>query len=265
MPATLAVPMTQLRIPPRRKTLGWVSLFAGALLGLLAAPNASAAPCHSGKATGTLVSQPTSKIAWRAELLHSTSVYGTPRASAHPRGSVAPGQASWLLVLGATRALDGRCWVKVRLPTRPNDASGWLHVEQLLLRPSAWSITVSLAKRTLTVFRSGRVARRASVVIGAPATPTPRGLFSIIGAWRSPPNSFLGSWILPLTAHSNALQEFEGGDGTVGVHGRGGVSLLDPLGSARSHGCIRLANAAIDWLVHSVGAAQLAGIPVRVQ
>ena len=257
--------MTRLRILPRRQARGWVSLFACALLGLLAAPGASAASCYSGKATSTIVSQPTSKIAWRAGVLHSTSVYGTPGTSAHPRGSVAPGQAQWLLVLGAARARDGRCWVKVRLPTRPNDASGWLRAEQVLLRPSVWSIAVSLAKRTLALFRGGRVARRVSVVIGAPATPTPTGLFSIIGAWRSPPDAFLGSWILPLTAHSNALQEFEGGDGTVGVHGRGGASLVDPLGSARSHGCIRVSNADIDWLVHTIGAPQLAGIPVRVQ
>ena len=263
MPATLAIPMTQLSILPARRALGWV--YACALLGLLAAPCASAASCAGVKATGTQVSQPTSQIAWRAGVLHSTSVYGIPRTSAHPRGSVAPGQAQWLLVLGATRAHDGRCWVRVRLPTRPNDASGWLHAEQVLLRPSAWSIAVSLAKRTLTVFSRGRVARRVRVVIGAPATPTPTGLFSIIGAWRSPPNAFLGSWILPLTAHSNALQEFEGGDGTVGVHGRGGASLLDPLGSALSHGCIRVSNPDIDWLVRSIGAPQLAGIPVRVQ
>jgi lipoprotein-anchoring transpeptidase ErfK/SrfK len=134
----------------------------------------------------------------------------------------------------------------------------------VLLRPTAWSIGVFLAPRTLTVFRVGRVVRRLRVVIGAPATPTPTGLFSIIGAWRSPPTAFLGSWILPLTAHSDALQEFEGGDGTVGIHGRGGASLIDPLGSARSHGCIRLPNDSIDWLVRSIGAAQLAGTPVRV-
>ena len=133
------------------------------------------------------------------------------------------------------------------------------------LAPQRVEHRVSLARRTLTVFRSGRVARRVSVVIGAPATPTPTALFSIIGAWRSPPNAFLGSWIPPLTAHSNALQELEGGNGTVGVHGRGGASLLDPLGSARSHGCIRVSNPDIDWLVHSIGVLQLAGIPVRVQ
>jgi hypothetical protein len=265
MPATLAVQMTQLRILPGRQAPGWVSLFSCALLGLFAAPCASAASCHSGKATDTLVSQPTSKIAWRAGVLHSTGVYATPRTSALPRGSVAPVQAPWLLVLDATRAHDGRCWVKVRLPTRPNDASGWLHAEQVLLRPSAWSIAVSLARRTLTVFRSGRVARRVSVVIGAPATPTPTGLFSIIGAWRSPPNAFLGSWILPLTAHSDALQEFEGGDGTVGSTAAEARACSTHSGSARSHGCIRLSNPDIDWLVHSIGAPQLAGIRVRVQ
>jgi len=53
---------------------------------------------------------------------------------------------------------------------------------------------------------------------------------TIIGAWPSSPNAFLGSWILPLTARSDALQQFDGGDGTVGIHGRGRASLLDPLG-----------------------------------
>ena len=170
-----------------------------------------------------------------------------------------------MLVLGATRAPDGRCWVRVRLPVRPNTASGWLQAERVRLRPTAWSIAVSRAKRTLTVLRGGRVVRRLSVVIGAPATPTPTGLFAIIGAWRSQPNAFLGSWILPLTAHSDVLAQFDGGDGTVGIHGRGGASLLDPLGSASSHGCIRVDNSSIDWLVASIGASSLPGIPVRVE
>jgi lipoprotein-anchoring transpeptidase ErfK/SrfK len=102
-------------------------------------------------------------------------------------------------------------------------------------------------------------------VIGSPTTPTPRGLFSIVEVWRSNAGDFRGSYILPLTAHSNVLQEFGGGDGRVGIHGRGGSSLLDPLGSARSHGCIRLANRAIDWLVRTVGAGRLPGMPVRVR
>jgi lipoprotein-anchoring transpeptidase ErfK/SrfK len=61
------------------------------------------------------------------------------------------------------------------------------------------------------------------------------------------------------------LQRYEGGDGTVAIHGRGGASLLDPLGSARSHGCIRLSNHAIDWLVRRIGVTHLAGTPVDVR
>jgi lipoprotein-anchoring transpeptidase ErfK/SrfK len=67
-----------------------------------------------------------------------------------------------------------------------------------------------------------------------------------------------------LTAHSDVLQQFEGGDGTVGIHGRGAASLVDPLGSARCHGCVRLANGAIDQLVKTVGDERLLGTPVEI-
>jgi lipoprotein-anchoring transpeptidase ErfK/SrfK len=60
------------------------------------------------------------------------------------------------------------------------------------------------------------------------------------------------------------LQEFGSGDGRIGIHGRGGASLADPLGSAASHGCIRLANSAIESIVRRVGADGLSGIPVRI-
>ncbi len=209
--------------------------------------------------------RPTSKVAWRAELLGPTGVYGgVSRAGARPRIFVGPAQASWLLVLDASTD-GGRCWVEVRLPWRPNDASGWVDASRVILRPTTWRIVVSTAGRSLSVYRRGRLVRRVKVVVGAPGTPTPVGLFSIIGAWSSPPDAFLGSWILALTAHSEVLAQFEGGDGTVGIHGRGGASLLDPLGSAASHGCVRLDNSSIDWLVRSIGAGALPGIPVRVE
>jgi lipoprotein-anchoring transpeptidase ErfK/SrfK len=62
-------------------------------------------------------------------------------------------------------------------------------------------------------------------------------------------------WILALTAHSKVLHQFNGDDERIGIHDRGGSSLRDPLGSNRSQGCVRLANAAIDWLVHTIGVA----------
>ncbi len=153
----------------------------------------------------------------------------------------------------------------MRLPSRPDDAAAWIDADRVELEPTRWRLVVSRRARTLTAYRGGELVRRVRVVIGAPATPTPRGLFSIVDVWRSDPGGFLGSYILPLTAHSEVLQEFGGGDGRVGIHGRGGSSLLDPLGSARSHGCIRLTNHAIEWLVRKAGAGGLAGIPVRVR
>lgn len=102
------------------------------------------------------------------------------------------------------------------------------------------------------------------MVVGKPSTPTPAGLFSILGVWRGDPAEFSGAWILTLTAHSDVLRQFEGGNGRVAIHGRGGAGLLDPLGSAASHGCIRLANRAIESLVRIVGITELAGVPVEV-
>jgi lipoprotein-anchoring transpeptidase ErfK/SrfK len=69
---------------------------------------------------------------------------------------------------------------------------------------------------------------------------------------------------LALTAHSKVLHEFGVGHGRIGIHGCGGASLRDPLGTNRSHGCIRLVNTAIDWLVRTIGRAQLPGTPVRI-
>ncbi len=258
--------MRTLRRGTRLGVARWTCLLALTGIWLIAAPPASAAAvCHRGNATYSIVGRPTTSVAWRAQLLGSTAVYrAVSRPGTPPANSVGPQQASWLLVLDAAATRRGRCWLQVRLPWRPNDATGWVRADRVILRPTPWRLVVSTAERTLSAYRRGRLVRRVEVVVGKPSTPTPQGLFSIIGAWPSSPNAFLGTWILPLTAHSDALQQFDGGNGTVGIHGRGGASLLDPLGSAASHGCIRVANASIDWLVRSIGVGALPGIPVQV-
>jgi lipoprotein-anchoring transpeptidase ErfK/SrfK len=254
-------------VPRPRRVVRWTSVLVLAGIWLAGAQPASAAQqCHRGTASSSVIGRPTLKVAWRAELLGPTGVYGAvSRAGTRARTFVGPGQASWLLVLDAARTRTGRCWLEVRLPWRPNDASGWIEASQVIVRPTPWRIVVSTPDRTLAVYRRGVLVRRVPVVVGKPSTQTPVGLFSIVGTWPDPPGAFLGSWILALTAHSDVLQQFDGGDGTVGIHGRGGASLLDPLGSASSHGCIRVENSSIDWLVSSIGAADLSGIPVQVE
>ena len=182
-------------------------------------------------------------MAWRAGIIAHTPLWrSVPKQGAKSHGAVGPRDAAALLVLRAARDREGRCWLRVRLPSRPNNAAAWVRADRVLLRPTRWRIVVSRRARTISVYHDGDLRRRFRVVVGTPGTPTPRGLFSIVGVWRWNPADFLGSYILPLTAHSKVLQEFGGGDGRVGIHGRGGASLLDPLGSARSHGCIRLSN-----------------------
>jgi hypothetical protein len=241
------------------------SLIAFAALAPVAHGQAKRSAC-SNVLGGASVGRPTHVGAWRAEIEARTAVFdGLPGKSLRPARWLAPTDAPWLLVLSRLHTAHGRCWVRVRLPWRPNDAAGWVNANKVFIERTRWRIEVSTARRTLTVYRAGRPIRTISVVVGKPSTPTPVGLFAI--AWAIPwyPNDFLGSWVLELTAHSDVLQQFDGGDGTVGIHGRGGASLLNPLGSASSHGCIRLANGSIDWLVRTIGANRLPGTPVQVR
>lgn len=246
----------------------WAVLASGAALPVsnAAAENTAAKSSACSRVLGRAsVAGPTDSVAWKVGLESRIGVFDrVPSKTLHPTTRVSPTDAPWLLVIARPRDSDDRCWLQVRLPWRPNSAAGWINANLVTLEKTPWRIEVSTASRTLTLFRAGRSVRTISVVVGKPSTPTPTGLFAIAWAVAWHPNDFLGSWVLELTAHSNVLQQFDGGDGTVGIHGRGGTSLLDPLGSAASHGCIRLANDSIDWLVDTVGEGQLPGTPVEV-
>jgi lipoprotein-anchoring transpeptidase ErfK/SrfK len=239
-----------------------------AYLAVLGVGSAGATDSVCSAVPGALsVHAPTNAVAWRAGIEMQTAVFDrlpAGRSLGHPSTWLTQSDAPWLLVLSRAHPGAGRCWVQVRLPWRPNDAAGWVNANKVLLVKTRWRIEVSTARRTLTLFHAGAAVRTISVVVGKPSTPTPVGLFAVVWAIPWNPNDFLGSWVLELTAHSNVLQEFDGGDGTVGIHGRGGASLLDPLGSAASHGCVRLANADIDWLVGTVGEGGLPGTPVQI-
>jgi lipoprotein-anchoring transpeptidase ErfK/SrfK len=252
-----------MRTTGRILVVAWCVVTCAALWSVDSA-QAATSPCASALGRAH-VSAPTNTAAWRAGIEGRTAVLNQlPGKHWQPSQWISPTAAPWVLVISRPHVADHRCWLEIRLPWRPNTAAGWVNAGNVVLAATRWRIVVSTASRTLTLFRSGKPMRTVSVVVGKPSTPTPDGLFAV--AWAIPwhPTDFLGSWVLELTAHSDVLQQFDGGDGTVGIHGRGGTSLLDPLGSAASHGCIRLANDSIDWLVQTVGANQLPGTPVEV-
>jgi lipoprotein-anchoring transpeptidase ErfK/SrfK len=248
----------------RRPVIAVLTVVASAAALSVGNAQATASVCSKVLASAS-VSGPRHGVAWRAGIEGRTAVFDRLLGkSLRPSRWLAPTDAPWLLILAHPHAARGRCWVRVRLPWRPNDAAGWVNASNVFIERTRWWIEVSTARRTLTVYRAGARVRTMSVVVGKPSTPTPTGLFAVTWAIPWHPADFLGSWVLELTAHSDVLAQFEGGDGTVGIHGRGGASLQDPLGSAASHGCIRLSNDSIDWLVRTIGADQLPGTPVQV-
>jgi lipoprotein-anchoring transpeptidase ErfK/SrfK len=204
-------------------------------------------------------------MAHLAQVVVPTAVRAQPAPGAR-RVGLLPTEARWgggpvrLLVLRSARGPGRRRWLRVRLHERPNDRAGWIAADRTRVTRTRWRVVISTGARTVTVRRGGRTVRRFGAVVGAPATPTPHGLFAIGERIRQPPG-VLGPWALHLTAHSGVLENFGGGPGRVAIHGRSGSLLSDPLGTAASHGCIRLANSAISWLA----ARAVEGTPVVVR
>ncbi|MEV4423744.1 L,D-transpeptidase, partial [Patulibacter sp. NPDC049589] len=173
------------------------------------------------------------------------------------------GRTTELLVLAWKSTDRGRKnWLKVRLTARPNDLAGWIPSTAVRLKRNIWWVDVRTSTRTVRVYRRGRLRRTIHAVVGAPATPTPRGLFAVsFAAAQRDPNGFIGPWAIHLSAHSEVLEDYGGGPGRVAIHGRGGASLNDPLGTARSHGCVRVDNEAVRWLVDRLRP----GTPVQIR
>jgi lipoprotein-anchoring transpeptidase ErfK/SrfK len=147
----------------------------------------------------------------------------------------------------------------VRLPQRPNGATGWISADRTIAGHSRWRIVVSRGRRRAAVYRDGRRVRSFRVVVGARSTPTPLGWFFVAERVRQPRGSALGPWVLATSAYSSVLHQFGGGPGQIGLHGRTG--LPDPLGSAASHGCIRFSDRAIAWLAPRARP----GTPIRIR
>jgi lipoprotein-anchoring transpeptidase ErfK/SrfK len=163
-----------------------------------------------------------------------------------------------LPVLDRRTSRDGISWVRVGLPGRPSGHTGWIPTDRTRPSSTQWYISVKLSERRVSVFLHGRLQRRFRAIIGAPSTPTPRGRFFVEEALALTAGASGGPFALAISGRSKVLQEFAGGPGQIALHGTG--NLAGTLGTAASHGCIRLSTAAISWLARRIGA----GVPVTV-
>jgi lipoprotein-anchoring transpeptidase ErfK/SrfK len=146
-------------------------------------------------------------------------------------------------------------WVQVLLPVRPNGSTGWVKASDVTLTPNPYSIDVVLGTHTITVHKGNEVIYTGPVAVGATnpplpdvgrPTPTPTGEYYLRVLLQAPdPNTVYGPYAYGLSSHSDTLEEFEGGDAEIGIHGNNDASVL---GTDATHGCIRMDNAAITML-----------------
>ncbi|HVL97507.1 MAG TPA: L,D-transpeptidase family protein [Solirubrobacteraceae bacterium] len=160
------------------------------------------------------------------------------------------------LALRSTLDGEGREWIEIRLPMRPNGTTGWVprdalgrfHVVRTMLR-------IDRARLRATLYRSGRRIWSAPVGVGKPSSPTPAGRFYIRERLRPPPGTIYGALAFGTSAYSG-LSDWPGG-GVVGLHGTDQPHLIP---GRPSNGCVRVRDGALRRL----GRLLPKGTPVRI-
>jgi hypothetical protein len=133
----------------------------------------------------------------------------------------------------------GRLWVHVRLPVLPNGTTGWVPRAALGGYVDVEThLVIDLRQLEATLFDDGKRVFRASVGIGRPAWPTPRGQFYVRNKLAGFDNPFYGPVAFGTSARSAVLTDWPAG-GFVGIHG---TNRPDLLPGRVSHGCVRLRN-----------------------
>jgi hypothetical protein len=175
-------------------------------------------------------------------VLHPTAtqvVYarpGGPAVAALPARQL--GGPTWVPVVQSQPG-----WDRVLLPARPNGSMGWVYLGNGGLQTAAdpYRIEVNLRDYRLSVTDNGRTLGTWTVAVGAPHTPTPTGRTFLLAS-AAPVHPTFSPLILALGLHSDALGSFDGGPGTVALHGWPEPAVF---GHPVSHGCVRVPAAAL--------------------
>ncbi len=168
------------------------------------------------------------------------------------------GARTALPILGQRKGADGRTWLHVMLPGRPNSHTGWISRSGTRAARTPWRLHIDTSQRRVTVIDSGYARRSFRIVVGSAVTPTPHGRFFVEESLRLTPDRVGAPFALALSARSNVLQQFDGGPGQIALHGLGNVGGTP--GTAASHGCLRMTRSSISWLAARIGP----GVPVTI-
>jgi lipoprotein-anchoring transpeptidase ErfK/SrfK len=135
-------------------------------------------------------------------------------------------------------------WLPVNLPVRPNGSTGYVRASDVDVVSNEYRVKVEIGAHRLTVTRGTETLVEAPIGVGTQDTPTPGGVYYVKELLQPPdPNGAYGTYAYGLSGFSNVLEEFNGGDGVIGIHGTNDPSSI---GQNVSHGCIRVTNDVIN-------------------
>ncbi len=158
------------------------------------------------------------------------------------------GQPLTLMGVDATGIGDEE-WIEVSLPVQPNGTTGWVRASDVTVTSTDYLVRVYLDERELEYWEGDTLLLTTPVVVGANATPTPPGTFFVTDPLPfANPSGVYGSYALGLSGYSDTLDSFAGGPPQLALHGTNNPSLL---GTAASHGCVRIRNDVIDRIAET--------------
>ncbi len=167
-------------------------------------------------------------------------------------------QAELYLALASTTLPTGETWVRVELPGRPNGGTGWVPRAALgPLHPVRGYLLVDRRHLRATLHREGHVVFSAPIGVGKPGTITPAGRFYVLEKLTAVGAPLYGPYAIGTSAYAPTLSEWPGG-GVVGIHGTNEPQLIP---GRPSHGCIRMHNADITRLWHTIAL----GTPIEIR
>jgi L,D-transpeptidase ErfK/SrfK len=115
-------------------------------------------------------------------------------------------------------------------------------------------VVVSIPDRKLALVENDEVVRMFPVAVGAPASPSPVGTFSIVSRVSNPTYYKPGTVVSPGPTNPIGTRWIGLSAKGYGIHG---TDHPGSIGLAKSHGCIRLRNADVERLFELVRAGDV--------
>lgn len=127
----------------------------------------------------------------------------------------------------------------VQVPMRPNGSTGYIRKSDVDVTATDQRILIDLSDRSVTVWDGDDIVFDTTGTIGKASSPTPTGSFYVRNVFEWYADSIYGPYVIPLSAYSESIDQINGGDAVVAIHG---TQRPDLMGAAASLGCVRLEN-----------------------